>query len=34
MSSKIRLAALTMGFSILATGAFAQAPEIAQRQDR
>jgi cytochrome c556 len=34
MSSKLRLAALALGLSVLATGAFAQAPEIAQRQDR
>jgi cytochrome c556 len=33
MSSKLRLAALAVGFSVLAGGAFAQAPQIAQRQD-
>jgi cytochrome c556 len=33
MSSKLRLAALALGFSVLATGAFAQAPQIAQRQE-
>jgi cytochrome c556 len=34
MRSKLRLAAVTLGLTVLATGAFAQAPEIAQRQDR
>jgi cytochrome c556 len=33
MLSKIRLAALALGFSVLATGAFAQAPEVTQCQD-
>lgn len=33
MSSKLRLAALAVGFSVLASGAFAQVPVISQRQD-
>ena len=33
MSSKLRLAGLALGLSVLATGAFAQAPQIAQRQE-
>jgi hypothetical protein len=31
MSSKFSLAALALGFSVLAAAAFAQAPQIAQR---